>query len=70
MVKLAKRTIGNLIAAYDTNARSAIARALIRNAFPIGIGKGRKRKNPGSIPESRNPARTLQIDLIAHMRDA
>ena len=43
MVKLAKRTIGNLIAAYDTIARSAATRPLIRNAFPIGLGKGRKR---------------------------
>lgn len=70
MVKQAKRTIGNLIAAYDTIARNAIARALVRNTFLIGSGKGRKRKNPGSVPERRDLVRPLQIDLVAHMRNA
>jgi len=43
MVKQAKWTISNLIVAYDTIARSAVTRTLVRNAFLIGFGKGRKR---------------------------
>lgn len=70
MVKLAKRTIGNLIAAYDTIARSAVLPTLIRNTFPIGFGKGRKRENSGSVPECRNVVGPLQVDLVPHMRNA
>ncbi len=70
MVKLAKRSVGNLSPAYDSIARRAATRPLIRNAFPIGVGKGRKRQNPGAVPKPHDPARPLKVDFVADMRNA